>query len=200
MGDPNLEGGDTTDFRLDESDQSDRKERLAWGVISPDEMTRPGAVLTMLIFQAAHNRNLQARDACKILGITPGHFSSLRSGAKSFTNITEEFAERIAAFLGLPKVAVKLAAGQLRLEDFFYQGNLIYNQLDAALRFIISDPKFGPKMPASIFSADRDLQAFVVLLYEDATGKVVLPGKVEPQDVVQRFQALVGGEGDRKKG
>lgn len=169
-----------------------RKERLIWGVISPEEMKRPGAVLISLIFQAASTRNLKPSDVCDSLGISYSHFASLRSGGKAIPNIGEDFLKRIADFLQLPKVVVKLAAGQLTLEDFYHIGDKMHLYLEPALRFIQADPKIGATLPLSAFSADKDLQLFLITLYEQATGKVVLPGKVAIEDVIHRFETLVG--------
>jgi hypothetical protein len=181
----------TTRRKQKDSDPHSQKERLAWGVMSAEELKRPGAILIQLIFQTANNRNLKASSVCEALGVTYGYFSSLRAGNKPISHIGDDFTERIATFLGLPKVAVKLAAGQLRLEDFYYSGNKIHSQLEAALRFIISDPHYGPKMPLSALSVEPEIQLFLVSLYEDATGKIVLSGKVTPEDVVKRFEKLV---------
>lgn len=85
-----------------------------------------------------------------------------------------------------------MAAGQLKLEDFYHIGDKMNLYLEPALRFIQADPQIGAKLPLSAFSADKDLQLFLITLYEQATGKVVLPGKVGIEDVIQRFEALVG--------
>lgn len=167
-----------------------RKERLVWGVVSPEEMKRPGAILTSLIFQAASTRNLKPADVCEAIGISYSHFTSLRSGIKAIPNISEEALARISDFLRLPKVVVKLASGQLRPDDFYHDGDKMHFYIEPALRFIQADPKIGATMPLSAFSADQDLQIFLITLYEQATGKVVLPGKVSVEDVIKRFEIL----------
>ena len=197
MGTPGEEITNSPSDVLAEDGSPSRKERLIWGVVSQEEMKRPGAVLISLIFQAASARNLKPSDVCEELGISYSHFSSLRSGGKAIPHIGEDFLERIAEFLQLPKVVVKLAAGQLKLEDFYHIGDKMNLYIEPALRFIQADPKIGATLPLSAFSADKDLQLFLITLYEQATGKVVLPGKVSVEDVVKRFETLTG---DKTKG
>ena len=197
MGTPGEEITNSPSDVLTEDGSPSRKERLIWGVVSQEEMKRPGAVLISLIFQAASARNLKPSDVCEELGISYSHFSSLRSGGKAIPHIGEDFLERIAGFLQLPKVVVKLAAGQLKLEDFYHIGDKMNLYIEPALRFIQADPKIGATLPLSAFSADKDLQLFLITLYEQATGKVVLPGKVSVEDVVKRFETLTG---DKTKG
>jgi transcriptional regulator with XRE-family HTH domain len=192
MGTTEEENTNSPSDGLNEDESPLRKERLIWGVVSAEEMKRPGAVLISLIFQAASARNLKPSDVCEALGISYSHFSSLRSGGKAIPHISEDFLERIAEFLQLPKVVVKLAAGQLKLEDFYHIGDKMHLYIEPALRFIQADPKIGATLPLSAFSADKDLQLFLITLYEQATGKVVLPGKVSVEDVVKRFEALTG--------
>jgi hypothetical protein len=171
--------------------QSARKERLTWGVISTDELQRPGAILMSLIFQAASTRNLKPNEVCEALGVSYSYFVALRSGVKAIPNIGEDLLERIAGFLRLPKIVAKLAAGQLSLEDFYPVGQQLNLYLEPALRFIQADPKIGAAMPLSVFTVDRELQLFLITLYEMATGTTILPGKVSVEDVVNRFNNLI---------
>jgi hypothetical protein len=174
-------------------EEGDRGGRLAWGIMTPEEMARPGAVLIALIFQAAKNKNLRPAETCDALGISYSYFTALRNGGKPISKISDEMVDKIAVFLQLPKIVVMLAAGQLKLEDFFYVGEDIDSLLPVALNFIQNDPGFGPFMPLAVFSSHRDLQLFLVMLYEKATGKTVLPARVEPGAAVRRFESLLGG-------
>lgn len=183
---------------VDSSPESseEKKQRLVWGVMSPEEMSRPGATLISLIFSAAHARALTPAEVMEQLDVSYSYFAALRNGAggKNFANVGEELVERIAKFLGLPKVAVKLAAGQLRQEDFYYQGDGIHPSLGQALRYIEADPDYGALMPPILLKADTQLQLFVITLYEAATGKSVLPSKVRLDELLARFEELTQSE------
>lgn len=169
--------------------------RADWAVLTDEEMALPGRVLLALLLEAAHVRRLGARDfAENTLGITYGHFCQLRSGIKKFSSLRDDVINRIARFLGMPKVAVLLAAGQLQYEDFYQDPALLQNYFIPTLRYIQNDPEIGAYMPVTVFTADPALQQFVVMLYEKAHGRNLIPGKLSLAEIAERFKQLTSPE------
>ena len=160
-----------------------------WAVLKGNEIGGPGAPLLALLLQASTTRGLSIRELAEDhLGLTYSHFALLRKGQRSISNIGDETMAKIAQFLGLPKVIVMIAAGRLKVEDFYRDPALLDQQLEPALEFIQRDPELGLSLPPSAFVADIDLRRFLVLLYEKATGKTLLPNRASTTDILQILQ------------
>ena len=161
-----------------------------WAVLKGNAIAGPGAPLLALLLQASNTRGLSMRELAEDhLGLTYSHFALLRKGQRSISNIGDETTAKIAKFLGLPKVIVMIAAGRLKVEDFYRDPALLDQQLGPALEFIQRDPELGLSLPPSAFVADIDLRRFLVLLYEKASGKTLLPNRASTTDILQILQA-----------
>ena len=161
------------------------------------DRARPGATLLNLILAAAAARRMGIHEAARAaLGVSPSHFANLRSGDKDVTQLGEERIARAARFLGIPKVSVMLAAGQLRIEDFHSEPDKVNGQLQPALRFILADPELSPYLSPAILKADATVQQAFVLLYERATGRVLIRGRVPAEEIVARHQRLAQAESE----
>jgi hypothetical protein len=162
-----------------------------WAVLQGEELSWPGAPLLALLIEAGNTRGLSSRElAEQRLGITYSHFQLLRKGERSMSKLQDETLDRIAAFLGLPKVIVMLAGGQLRLEDFYPDPSAFEQQLESALRFIQRDPEFGPYMPPSTFAADAQLRRFILMLYEKASGTSLIPSGTTVEGISKGFRPI----------
>ena len=161
-----------------------------WAILKGNAIDGPGAPLLALLLQASTTRGLSMRELAEDhLGLTYSHFALLRKGQRSISNIGDETTAKIAKFLGLPKVIVMIAAGRLKVEDFYRDPALLDQQLGPALEFIQRDPELGLSLPPSAFVADIDIRRFIVLLYEKASGKTLLPNRASTTDILQILQA-----------
>jgi hypothetical protein len=167
-----------------------------WGVLKGKELHWPGATLLALLLEAANTRGLTMRAlAEEHLGITYSHFMLLRRGQRAIPRLGEEVMGKIAHFLGLPRVVVMLAGGQLTMQDFFQDPKVLEDYLEPAMQFMQRDPELGPHMPPSAFTADIELRRYLVLLYEKATGKVLLPSRSSPHEILESFKDLETNSG-----
>ena len=83
--------------------------------IGQDDLEREGSTLLALLYAKAQADGLQAQElATEKLGVHPSYLGQLRSRVKSVENISHEFAEACARYLGIPLIAVLVAAGQLK--------------------------------------------------------------------------------------
>lgn len=170
------------------------RKRRPWRVLTPDELRRPGAVLLGLLIEAANNQGYGTSELAEELGVTYAYLAALRNGKNPIPKIGDELVDRIAAFLQLPKVAVMLAAGQLHPQDFYQQPDIVRHHLMPALKFIQSDSQFGRLLPPSVFNAEPALQHLIITLYEQATGRTLIPTRINPEEIAQRFKDLVRGD------
>jgi hypothetical protein len=90
-------------------------------------------------------------------------------------------------------MTVLLASGRVKPEDVFSDPVEMITLLPRAIKFIQGDPKYGPLMPPDLINADQKLQYFIVTMFEDATGKTLLPGRANPVEIakqIQQFQEI----------
>jgi len=168
------------------------RRKVEWHLLTGDDLKRPGATLINLILAAATDRRIGMAEIGKeALGVSPSYFHALRSGSRPLTKLGDEHIEHAAAFLGMPKVAVLVAAGRLDLEDFYAEPATYHKYLAPALRHIQSDPEIGHFVPAAILEADPAIQKCFVLLYEKATGATLIPGKVSASQIAERHRSLL---------
>jgi len=162
-----------------------------WAVLRGKELHWPGAPLLALLLEAGHTRGLSIRElAEKHLGITHSHFLLLRKGKRSIPKLGDDTMDKIAEFLGLPRVMVMLAAGQLKPEHFYQQPQMMNQYVERALKFIQTDPEFGHQMPPELFTQSLDVRRFVILLYEKATKQTVLPPRETLGSIVEAYQTI----------
>jgi hypothetical protein len=163
-------------------------------LLSGKELRRPGAQLMNLILTAANDRGLTMDETAReALGLSRSHFYSLRNGGKDIPQLGDEHISKAARFLGLSKVAAKLAAGQLTPEDFYSDPNVVRHYLRHAVKYILSDPELAPFIPATVVELPADVQLAFVMLYERATGRTLIPGRVSPEEIAKRHRQLPQG-------
>ncbi len=169
------------------------EKRIGWiAGMEREEIERPGAMLLAMLLTAATHRQMQLQELAAALGVTYPYIAQLRSGYRQVVNVSEEFLTACANFLQVPRVQVLLAAGRVRIADFYQPGD-IKAKLEPALRYIQNDGEIGGSMPASVFMADVDLQLFIVDLYQKATHRNLLGQPASYQDM-NEYAAISGLE------
>lgn len=168
--------------------------RVPWsGGLSREELARPGGTLLAMLIQRANELGHQLGDMARELHVTYGYISQLRSGLRKTEHISDQFANACAIYLGAPRMTVLLASSRVKPEDVFSDPVEMVSILPRAIKFIQSDPKYGPLMPPEMINADQKLQYFIVSMYEDATGKVLLPGRANQVEIakqIEQFHAI----------
>ena len=159
------------------------EKRIGWiAGMEEDELERQGGALLAMLLNAATHRQMQLQELASALGVTYPYIAQLRSGYRQIVNVSEDFLTRAAEFLGVPRVQVLLAAGRVRIEDFYEPGD-VSARVEPALRFIQSDGELGGSMPASVFMADPAIQLFLIDLYQKATHRNLLGQPVAYQQM-----------------
>lgn len=163
--------------------------RVAWsGGLSAEELARPGGVLLSMLVHRANELGHQLGDMARELAVTYGYISQLRSGLRKTAHISDQFANACALYLGAPRMTVLLASGRINPEDVFSNPVELVSTLPRAIQFMLGDPKYGPLMPPDLIDADPKLQYFIVAMFEDATGRTLLPGRADPVELAGQIQ------------
>lgn len=147
---------------------ADRKRRIAWN--GRRRRSGPSEPLLAALMRQANDNGQTLTELGAALGVTYGYLAQLNSGWRKVEHISLQFAESCARYLGVPTLTVKVLARQVRLEDFVLPAELERPNIEAGLRRLADDPLLGGFMPASLHKQDVELQAFVLMLYQEATG------------------------------
>ncbi|MHB1266017.1 MAG: hypothetical protein ACYCY2_00265 [Acidithiobacillus ferriphilus] len=157
--------------------------RVGWiAGMDKQELERSGSALLAMLLAAATHRQMQLQDLAAELGVTYSYLAQLRSGYRNVINVSEDFLTQAAKFLEVPRMAVLLASGRVQISDFYAAQN-IQDKIEPALRFIQSDGEIGGSMPATVFMLDKDIQLFIIDLYQKATHRNLLGQPVAYQEM-----------------
>lgn len=166
------------------------EQRVGWtGGLAPEEKELRGATLLQWLIETANERGMQLNQVAARLGCTYGYLHQLRKGLKPVSGLSEQLIDACAEFLGVPRLAVLMAADIIKSTDFYADAELVTNSLDAALRLIRSDPDWGPRLSPAVLDLDDKGKLFVINLYEQARGVQLLLGRAN----MQRFMTIVNG-------
>ena len=174
-----------------------KHQKAKWsGGLTESELNRPGGILLAMIIGCANDKGHQLQEMAHNLGVTYGYINQLRNGTRKVRNIHDDFATACARYLGVPRMTVLLAAGRVQPEDLYEQPYQLALELPKAIGFIAKDFDYGPIMPSEIRDLSYESQFFIVKLYEKATGKKLLSGGFQKEQLgsqieeVQKYIAL----------
>lgn len=155
--------------------------RVPWnGGLSDEEIMRPGGALMAALLHRANQLGHQLQEMSTELNVTYGYIAQLRGGHRQPENISDDFVNAAAAYLGVPRMTVLMLCGRVRPDDVLLQKHNVAQQIPAAIDFIALDTVFGPLMPLEVRKASYEMQFFIVSMFEKATGKVLLNGRQDP--------------------
>ena len=158
-----------------------RLQRPWSGVLDASSMKRPGGLLMSALARCAQERGQSLPDLAEQLGYSYPYINLLISGARRVDQVSDDFTNACAAYLGVPKAAVLMMSGRLEARDFFGPGNFHAGMLDTAMRFIEADPAWSPLVTAELRHASNQSKFCLVKMYEAATGKKLLADQFDPQ-------------------
>ncbi|RJX30878.1 MAG: hypothetical protein C4516_09045 [Oxalobacter sp.] len=131
--------------------------------------------------RAALNGDMK-KEMAQQLGVTYPYIHQLTTGFRSLENISSHFARACGRYLGIPPVAVMLAAGCIKVEDFLMPEAIGQSPcyLAEGLERIATDPMLGALMPAEAWDAPDSVKTLLVALYEEATQQELFPQRELP--------------------
>jgi transcriptional regulator with XRE-family HTH domain len=140
--------------------------------------SEPSTLMYWLATKAA-DEGLDNQQLAQVLGVTYGYLAQLRSGVRSVTHISRQFARSCAEFLGIAPVSVYIAAGALKKEDFFADSEGLEEKLNRAISYMRNDRTSGFVVPMSLEHADVDTKFLVINLYENVSQQILIPDRAD---------------------
>ena len=163
--------------------QGGSKVANGWEAMDAD---RGGVLLRMLMKRQAELGHT-SKELADALGVTYGYVSQLKNGMRQTFNISEDTAAACAVYLGMPKISVLMAAGRVRPEDFYENPVELAQTLPRAFSFVQSDPKWSHLITEEIEKLSETGKYLIVSMYEEATGRSLLP---QPHSLIQLAQQI----------
>jgi transcriptional regulator with XRE-family HTH domain len=162
------------------------------GTLSQEELVRdtPAAPLLSMLYGRAAQLGHSANRMCEELGITYGYVSLLRNNQRDVDKVSDALVENVAAYLGVPKLQVMVAAGKVRPEDLFADPPSVDVYLKQAIAHMRGDPVWGPHVAKSIEAVPVEVQFLCIALFEAATGKNLLPQRRTNEDIAKHALQL----------
>ncbi|MHB1666169.1 helix-turn-helix domain-containing protein [Thiomonas sp.] len=159
--------------------------RTGWTAgITDEEVTLRGCTLLAWLIEAANERGLQLKEMAEAIGVTYGYIHQLRTGIKPIPGLSEKVIDGCAKFLGVPRLAILVAADIVRVDDFYLEPDSLSVYLEPALHLMQRDPEWGAFVHPSVFRAEPKVQHLLILLYEEATNRKLIPTKVNLQGLL----------------
>lgn len=140
-----------------------------------------GLRLIQQIRRTLIERNLPERHIADIMGVTTIYWNSMTNGHRKIKSLGRDKLKKIAEFLGLPPVQVRVLAGDILVEDFLVEKDLD-DQLFLSVEKMRLDPQWVVLAPTNDEWAALPLKMKVLTctLYERDTGRSILAkAKVE---------------------
>lgn len=165
--------------------------RTPWnGNLDETELSRPGGLLLAALTNCANSRRQQLNDMARELGVTYGYINQLRNGIRQTSQISDDFALACARYLGVPRLTVLMLSSRITPEDVFESREMVANEIPRAMAYLCEDPDWGPQVPQEIRDGSPQAQFLVIRLYEEATGKKLLPERLNPTTLANEVLQL----------
>ncbi len=166
-----------------------------WLLIEEKALKQPGGTLLVLLARKANEKGITRTKLAEELGISYAYLYKLVRGDAEVTSLNPVYLANAAKFLELPRLAVKMAAGLVSYEDMFQQPDLYQMSIDPAIDFIRHDPNMAGYMPPELEGSSDAIKAFVIYLYERATGKRLMPPIPDPFQLAESLLPIKIKEG-----
>ena len=141
----------------------------------------------------ASERGQSIPEMAENLGYSYPYINLLISGARRVDQVSDDFTEKAAGYLQVPRVVALMLAARITPADYFEIGTFTASVIEPAMRFIVDDQKWGPLVTAEIRNGSLETKYGVIKLYEAATGRKLLDSELDIAELavqIARMQEL----------
>lgn len=134
-----------------------------------------GYRLIALIRKTLIERNLPERHIADIMGVTTIYWNSMTNGHRTIKSLGREKLKKVAEFLGIPAVQVRVLAGDIDIEDFFVEKDT-EQQLFLSIEKMRLDPQWVSLAPTNEQwdALPMHLKMALATLYERESGRSLM--------------------------
>ena len=171
-----------------------KKMQQRWSVsLDSNTLNKPGGLLMAALVARASERGQSIPEMAEQLGYSYPYINLLISGLRRVDQVSDEFTDKAASYLQVPRVVVLMLAARITPADYFEIGSFTASLIEPAMRFIVEDQKWGPLVTAEVRNGSLETKYGVIKLYEAATGKKLLDAELDVTQLaaqIQRMQKL----------
>jgi hypothetical protein len=113
----------------------------------------PGGPLLGWLGDEASRKGHSPAEMSRALGVNYGYVLQLCNGIRNVENVSQDFLDVCARYLGVPTIVCKVMSGNIRMSDFLHRADSEQEAVDQCLRQMMDDPvrsKLFPKDPMSL--------------------------------------------------
>lgn len=144
----------------------------------------PGGPLLGWLGDEASRKGHSPVEMARALGVNYGYVMQLCNGVRSVENVSQDFLDVCARYLGVPTIVCKVLSGSIRMSDFLHRAESEQEAVDRCLRQMLGDPARSKLLPNDPMSLDIVAKRALVLMHmqiehEDFLGVQGLPKIVQ---------------------
>lgn len=162
-------------------------------------LVKPGAYLVSALLKRADERGQKLVELAAELNVTYGYINQLRSGNRSTKQISDEFTTACATYLGIPRLAVLVFAGQITLSDLFDKVEVLQAEIPRAMEYLSKDPVWGLLVTTELLESSFESKYCLIRLYEKATDRQLLPASLDLEEFGKAFERLTKARAEKMK-
>lgn len=162
-----------------------------------------GGPLIGWLWDESRRRGIELQQMAAELGVTYGYVHQLKSGVRSTSSISHDFATACGDFLGIPTVTVLLLAGYLTMSDFAVRVQSEEEVVERALRQMLDDSHIRSALPEDVLGLSFEAKRALTMMYSEVTGRDVFCTQGLPNVIRWLQRAAVEhneNEGDVSRG
>jgi hypothetical protein len=136
--------------------RSERLERL---------YSHPGGPLLGWLGDEASQKGHSPAEMSRALGVNFGYVLQLCNGIRKVENVSQDFLDVCARYLGVPTIVCKVLSGNIRMSDFLHRAGSEQAAVDQCLRKMMDDPVRSKLLPNDPMSLEMVAKRALVLMH-----------------------------------
>jgi hypothetical protein len=125
----------------------------------------PGGPLLGWLGDEAHRKGQSPAEMSRELGVNYGYVLQLCNGVRNVENVSQDFLDVCARYLGVPTIVCKILSGNIRMSDFLHRAGSEQAAVDQCLRQMMDDPVRSKLLPYDPMSLEIVAKRALVLMH-----------------------------------
>jgi len=139
------------------------------GESPPERLERlyrhPGGPLLGWLGDEASRKGHSPAEMSRALGVNFGYVLQLCNGVRNVENVSQDFLDVCARYLGVPTIVCKVLSGNIRMSDFLHRACSEQAAVDQCLSQMMGDPVRSKLLPYDPMSLEMVAKRALVLMH-----------------------------------
>lgn len=125
----------------------------------------PGGPLLGWLGDEASRKGHSPAEMSRALGVNYGYVLQLCNGIRNVENVSQDFLDVCARYLGVPTIVCKVLSGNIRMSDFLHRAGSEQVAVVQCLRQMMDDPVRSKLLPNDPMSLEMVAKRALVLMH-----------------------------------